>query len=105
MERPTYPFSIRYTFLSFFLGIGLLFLLGYIDFEIITPILLPEDPCYFHIHKVPWWVDFFYMCAGCNGHPDGSIKHLLFLLIVSFAMGRFIAVKIRKFKAKKRAST
>lgn len=50
----------------------LLFSIGYLDFEVITPLILPEDYCYYHTHEIPWWVELFYMSPANNGHPYGS---------------------------------
>ena len=72
-----------------------LFFLGYIDFEIFTPKILPENPCYYHTHAVPTWVDFFYMNNFSNGHPDGSVKHFLLLLVFSMFLGHKTAKLIR----------
>lgn len=69
-----------------------LVVLGLLDGIIITPLILPEDYCYYHTNDIPWWVELFYMNPASNGHPDGSFFHLLFLLIISALLG-FLTAK------------
>lgn len=65
----------------------ILFSIGYLDFIIITPLILPEDYCYYHTHEIPWWVELFYMTPANNDHPEGSFFHLVVLLIISIFLG------------------
>ncbi len=67
-------------------------LLFYIDFEIITPFILPNDPCYYHTNDIPLWVDVFYMSGGSNGHPEGNLTHIIVVLILSI----FLGLKLKK---------
>jgi len=64
-----------------------LFAFHYLDYEVLSPLLLPKDYCYYHIHDVPWWVELFYMTPAGNGHPDGSFFHLLLLIIIAVFAG------------------
>lgn len=73
---------------SLIIILGSLFtiILWYIDFEIITPMLLPGDFCYYHFHDIPWWIELFYMGMGSNGHPEGSMFHFLLIPVIGFFM-------------------
>jgi hypothetical protein len=83
-----------------------LFVLGFLDIAIITPLILPEDYCYYHFHDTPWWVEFFYMNPASNGHPDGSFFHLVFLLSISAILGFFTAKRFnQKGKNKKQVKS
>jgi len=86
--------------MAFCCGIVYILVLGYIDFEIITPLVLPQDPCYYHTHETPVWVEVLYMGIGSNGHPDGSIKHLILIVILSMTLGHFTVKMIRLKKSK-----
>lgn len=72
----------------------------YIDFEILSPLLLPEDKCYYHTHKTPFWVDFLYMSAHSGGHPEGSLTHILFVIIIGFVLGYITSKKLIKYFTK-----
>ena len=96
--------SIKYSavwgIMAFFCGIIYIFVIGYIDLEIITPFILPEDPCYYHTHETPFWVEFLYMGFASNGHPDGSLKHLLLLVVVGIILGHITVKKMRLMRCK-----
>ena len=61
--------------------------ISYIDFKIITPVVLPEDYCYYHTHEIPLWVELLYMNGASGGHPDGSLIHFFLLIILSVFLG------------------
>jgi hypothetical protein len=61
-------------------------LLLFIDFSIISPIILPEDLCYYHTHEVPIWVDVLYMNGSSNGHPEWTFTHIFLVLILSIIL-------------------
>ena len=79
------------------LSIGFWKLFLFIDFDLISPLFLPEDLCYYHKHEVPFLIEFFYMNRGANGHPEGSLIHFLLLLISSI----FTAYKVKQLIFKK----
>lgn len=79
----------------FFIGLGLL------DVFVISPLILPKDYCYYHFHETPWWVELFYMNPSSNGHPEGSLFHLIFLLIVSIALGFITAYRLQQKRKNK----
>lgn len=87
--------------LTIIFGIIYLFAIGYVDFEVLSALILPEDYCYYHVHEAPWWVDLFYLSGASNGHPDGSIFHFFLLFILSIFLG-FVTSRalINKFKTK-----
>lgn len=90
--------TIRLLFQAlFFVGIWVLTfcLLAYVDFDLISPIFLPDDPCYYHFHEIPWWVDKFYMNGASNGHPEFSFLHLYLLLILSLNCSAVIAILVK----------
>lgn len=63
----------------------------FLDFYIISPLILPTDHCYYHTHEIPFWVELLYMSAGSNGHPEGSLLHFGLLLVGSIFLGKFTA--------------
>ena len=83
---------IKYSLIFIISSIAYLFIIGFIDFEIISPFILPEDKCYYHTHKTPLWVEILYMGEGSNGHPFVTLTHLVILLIISLGLG-YITVK------------
>ncbi|OYU95785.1 MAG: hypothetical protein CFE21_11650 [Bacteroidetes bacterium B1(2017)] len=87
--------------LSIVFGIINLFVIGYLDFDVLSPLILPKDYCYYHLHDIPWWVELFYLSGSSNGHPDGSIFHYFLVFILSLSLG-FIASRalINKFSNK-----
>lgn len=68
--------------------------LYYLDFHFLGPNILPDDYCYYHDHPTPWWVELFYMSPASNGHPDGSMFHLLVLLLLSGFLGNFVGRRL-----------
>lgn len=87
--------SIGWAIIAFFSGILFILLVWYVDFEIISPLILPEDHCYYHSHPTPYWVDFLYMSGGSNGHPDGSMIHFLLVAIIGATLGHLTIRTIR----------
>ncbi len=69
-------------------------LLFYIDFNIISPLILPKDLCYYHLHDTPLWVEVLYMNCSSNEHPEWSIIHIILLLILSIFLGDKIKKRI-----------
>lgn len=88
-------YDLNWGLSAFFYGVIYIIILGYVDLQVISPLILPEDPCYYHTHKMPGWVDFFYMNAAFNGHPGVSFKHLFLLIVVGFVLGHFTSKRIR----------
>ena len=73
------------------------FILLYLDFGIISPLILPEDPCHYHFNETPFWVEFLYMNGGSNGHPEWSFSHIIILLSISLFLGFKSNGLIKKF--------
>ena len=77
-------------------------IIGYFDAEILSPLLLPDDLCYYHIHQSPLWMDWFYISSINNGHPApaSTIPNLLILLLLGFSLGyvtmRKLSLKLSK---------
>ena len=78
--------------LTFVFSFIYLLTISYLDFEILTSIILPEDYRYDHLHEVPWWVELSFITPASNGDPDGSFFHLFALLLLSIFLG-FITVR------------
>ena len=75
-----------------------IFLLGYIDFEIITPLLpLPDDICFYHENEPPTWINLFYLDNIGHTEPPFSTLHILTLLLLSFVLGIYAGIKIDKW--------
>lgn len=82
---------------AFFVGIIYLVGIWYISFEVIMPLILPVDPCYYHMRDTPVLIDFFYMGLGSNGHPEGSLMHIFLIVILSFFLGRLTVKKYSNY--------
>ena len=79
------------------IGVIAIILLFYLDEDIIQPHVLPADPCYYHLHKAPWWVNYFYLPFGNNGHTGESFKLMFIIIILGFLIGHFTSRKIRRY--------
>ncbi|MDG1330946.1 MAG: hypothetical protein P8P74_01345 [Crocinitomicaceae bacterium] len=88
--------SIGWAIAAIFCGIFCIILFGYIDFEVITPMILPADLCYYHTHPTPYWVELLYMNGGSNGHPEGNFTHLFLIIALGAILGHWIVRTIRK---------
>ena len=77
--------------LTFILTIVFLFVVVFIESEIISPLFLPEDPCYYPDREVPYFIELFYMNGASNGHPEGSFLLLFIELIISFLIAYLIS--------------
>lgn len=84
---PKPPPSVGYGVMVTFFCLAYLLVLGWLDFEVITPLVLPTDPCYYHQHPIPFWVDWLYMNGTCNGHPEVSLTHLILLITLCVIAG------------------
>ena len=87
--------SIVWAMSAFLCGIFYAILIGYVDFEVISPMILPADPCYYHTHPTPYWVELLYMHGGSNGHPEGNFTHLFILIILGAFLGHITVRTIR----------
>lgn len=69
-----------------FLIIALLILIGLsiLDFHII-PGFLPhaDDFCYYHQHRVPLWIDLFYLDDSGHVAPPFTFLHLSLFLVIA----------------------
>lgn len=83
--------------LSIIFGVIYYGIICYLDFYVISPLILPADYCYYHTHETPFWIELVYMNAVSNGHPDGSMLHFVFLIIISLFLG-IKTTKIIKYK-------
>lgn len=88
----------RKILLTFVLTIVFLFIVSFIESEIISPLFLPEDPCYYHGREVPYFIELFYMNGASNGHPEGGFL----LLFIEFALSFLIGYSISKFVYRKK---
>jgi hypothetical protein len=86
--------------IAFLAGLIYLRIIWFISFEVIMPLILPADLCYYHTHDTPFLIDFFYMSLGSNGHPDGSLIHSLLIIVLSFFLGHLSVKKYRIYRAK-----
>jgi hypothetical protein len=96
MPQQINPVRKRWRIPTVILSIGYLIGLYLLDFGVLTPLVLPENHCYYHWHEVPFLVDWLYMSPGSNGHPDGSMTHFILLLVLSIFLGYITTKTIRK---------
>lgn len=92
-----------------FKRIGLLIIYTLISFiavvlfeiKVISPLVLPEDYCYYHFHETPYLIELFYMNGGSNGHPEGNLLLLTTEFIIALLLGfclNYIFFKLKKKK-------
>lgn len=75
-----------------------LFLVGFIDFELITPLLpLPDDICFYHVNTPPMWVDLLYLDSSGHTEPPFSGLHMLLILLASLTFGILTERKLNKW--------
>jgi hypothetical protein len=87
--------------LSIIFTVAFCFIIGFIDFEILTPLLpLPNDICFYHTNTPPTWVRLFYLDSSGHTEPPFSGLHLLVLFFVSLLIGVLIAIKLDKWLLK-----
>lgn len=79
--------KLRLIIFTIIFSVIYLFVISYLDSEVLSPLILPNDYCYYHKHEVPWWVELFYMTPASNGHPDGSFFQMFIFLILSVLLG------------------
>jgi hypothetical protein len=61
---------MRKILLTTLLSIFFIFVIGYLDFVLISPIFLPEDICFYHTNEAPFLIDLFYLGGGNGGYPE-----------------------------------
>ena len=89
--------------LSIIFSIIYLIVVGYIDFELVTPLFpLPNDICYYHLHTPPTWVRLFYLDNMGHIEPPFSGLHVLILFIISCVLGVTTAIRTVNYRIKKR---
>jgi len=80
-----------------------IFLLGFIDFKIITPLLpLSDDICFYHTNTPPAWVELFYLDSLGHPEPPFTGLHMLILLLMSLILGVYTGIKIDKWLLKRK---
>lgn len=73
-----------------------LFIIGYIDFCILSPMILPEDSCYYHTNKIPVWIELFFLDSSEHTEPPFTSYHILVLLFVCLISTFFLYKKTTK---------
>lgn len=75
-----------------------LFVFGYIDFNILTPLLpLPDDICFYHTNTPPTWVRLFYLDSSGHAEPPFSGLHIMTLFAISLTTSIYLAFKTDKW--------
>ena len=74
------------------------FIIGYIDFAIISPNLPFPDPCKYHMpnsENPPFWMEFLYMDSSTS-HVDSSpnSNHLSIFALICISLGFIVSRKI-----------
>mgnify|MGYP000865077738 CR=1 FL=1 len=93
--------------LIFILLILYLFLFGFIDYQLITPLLpLPDDICYYHENTPPTWIKLLYLDSSGHTEPPFSGLHMLLILLTSLTFSILTEKKLNKWiKNRKNNST
>lgn len=82
-------------FIPIILTIIFCFLIGYLDFNIITPLLnFPNDTCYYHFHTAPNWVKFFYLDGSGHIDPSANLLHISLIFFSGMYFGILASNKI-----------
>lgn len=77
-------------------------IIGYIDFEILTPLLpLPNDICFYHTNTPPSWVKLFYLDSSGHTEPPFSGLHISILFFISLFIGVLTASKLDRWLIKR----
>jgi hypothetical protein len=75
-----------------------IFVFGYIDYNILTPLLpLPKDICFYHTNTPPTWVRLFYLDSSGHTEPPFSGLHIMTLFAISFTTSIYLAFKADKW--------
>jgi hypothetical protein len=75
-----------------------IFIFGYIDYNILTPLLpLPEDICFYHTNTPPAWVRLFYLDSSGHAEPPFSGLHVMTLFALSLTISNYLAFKTDKW--------
>lgn len=69
--------------------------------KVLSPLILPEDFCYYHFHEAPYLIELFYMNGGSNGHPEGNLLLFFTEFIISLILGFYTSHLFFKLKKKK----
>ncbi len=78
------------------LYVFILFSIGYLDFNIISPLFLPGDICYYHLNEAPFLIDTFYLGNMEHFEAPYNGTHIFTLLVMSLISTYFIIRKLRK---------
>ena len=88
--------------LSIIFTVTFCFIIGFIDFVILTPLLpLPNDICFYHTNTPPTWVRLFYLDSSEHTEPPFSGLHISVLFFVSLFLGVLTANKFDKWLLKR----
>jgi hypothetical protein len=73
------------------------FVIGYFDFYILTPLLpFPDDICFYHTNPPPPFVKLFYLDSSGHVEPPFSGLHILTLFAASLATSIYLAFRTDK---------
>jgi hypothetical protein len=82
---------IVFTFLT-------ILIFGYIDYNILTPLLpLPDDICFYHTNTPPTWVRLFYLDSSGHTEPPFGGLHIMTLFAFSFITSIYLSFKTEKW--------
>jgi len=75
-----------------------LIIIGFIDFNIITPLLpIPEHICYYHENDPPIWIDLFYLDGMGHTEPPYSLLHMSILFLISLFAAILTSKRVDNF--------
>ena len=84
------------TLLTIILSVIYFIIFSYFESQVLSPLILDKDYCYYHTHKTPFLIELLYMSPASNGHPDGSFFLLFIILIISISFSYLTINKITK---------
>jgi hypothetical protein len=83
--------------------IAFCFVIGYIDYVILTPLLpIPDDICFYHTNTPPTWVRLFYLDSSGHTEPPFSGLHISALFFAGLFIGVLTARKVDNWLLKRK---
>lgn len=74
--------------------------IGYLDFGVFSPMILPEDLCYYESKEPPIWVEYFFLDSTGHLEPIFNPFHFITYFIFCFFLAFYLFAKTDKCLSK-----